>query len=49
MRYYVKKGYFYYINKDSIFNLLVIHAIWLALMDMVNIIRWNNYEDVIRT
>ena len=43
MRYYVKKGYFYYINKDSIF------AIWLALMDMMNIIRWNNYEDVIRT
>ena len=25
------------------------HAIWLTLMGMTNIITWINYEDVIRT
>ena len=48
MRYKVKKSHFYYISKDSILKSLVIHAIWLALMDMTSIIRWINYEDVIR-
>ena len=48
MRYYVRKSHFYYINKDSILKSLLIHAIWLALMDMMNIIRWINYEDLIR-
>ena len=49
MWYNVKKSHFYYISKDSILKSLVILAIWLALIDMMNIIRWINYEDVIRT
>ena len=49
MRYYAKKSHFYYINKDSILKSMVIHAIGLALMDMTNIIRGNNHENVIRT
>ena len=44
-----EKAFLLYINKDSILKSLVTHAIWLALMDMMNIISWNNYEDVIRT
>ena len=49
MWYNVKKSHFYYISKDSILKSLVILAIWLALIDMMNIIRWISYEDVIRT
>ena len=49
MWYNVKKIHMYYINKDSILKSMVIHAIWLALMGVLNIKRWINYEDVIRT
>ena len=49
MWYNVKKSHFYFISRDSILKSLVIHAIWLAVMEMMNIIRWINYEDVIRT
>ena len=49
MRYKVNKNHFYYISKDSILISLVIYAISLAIMDVMNIIIWINYEDVIRT
>ena len=49
MRYYVKKSHFYYISKDSILKSLVIYAISLAIMEVMNIIIWINYEDVIKT
>ena len=49
MRYKVKKSHFYYISKDSILKSLVIYAISLAIMEVMNIIIWINYEDVIRT
>ena len=49
MIYKVKKSHFYYISKDSILKSLVIYAISLAIMDMMNIIIWINYEDVIGT
>ena len=49
MRYKVKKSHFYYISKDSILKSLLIYAISLAIMDVMDIIRWINYEDVIRT
>ena len=48
-KYNVKKSHFYYMNKDSILKSLVIHVIWLALIDKRNIITWINYRDVIRT
>ena len=49
MTYKVKKSHFYYISKDSILKSLVIYAISLAIMEVMNIIIWINYEDVIRT
>ena len=49
MSYKVKKSHFYYISKDSILKSLVIYAISLAIMDVMNIIIWINYEHVIRT
>ena len=36
-------------SNESLLKSLVIHAIWLALMDMVHIITWTDSEDVIRT
>ena len=41
------RSHFYYVL--LLLKSLEIHAIWLAVMDMMNIIRWINYEDVIRT
>ena len=49
MRYKVKKSQFYYISKDSILISLVIYAFSLVIMEVMNIIIWINYEDVIRT
>ena len=48
MWYIVKKSHFYFISKDSILKSLVIYAISLAIMEVMNIIIWINYEDVIR-
>ena len=48
MWYIVKKSHFYYISRDSILKSLVIYAISLAIMEVMNIIIWINYEDVIR-